>query len=246
MKREFLTTAAAAATAAVIAMPASAQSVRYSDEGDWVSLYGTVNNVEEDSFTLDYGSSLIEVEIDSLFQDADLDEKLRPGEAVTVYGEVDDDLFEGRVVDAERIFARDRYTYYTADDLNLSSLYYIDATPSAQVEGTWLSLSGEVQNVDGREFTLDTGGSEISVDTMEMSYNPLDKKGDQQIAQGDRVTVAGEIDDALFDEAELSASYLYKIEDQRMAQATAQKDSRKSGRSAEMKNKKRSDSGGRE
>lgn len=42
--------------------------------------------------------------------------------------------------------------------------------------------------------TLDTGSRMVTVDTVDMSYNPLDNEGFQKIKKGDRVSVSGMFD----------------------------------------------------
>ena len=75
-----------------------------------------------------------------------------------------------------------------------------------------LELTGEVTSISGREFTLDTGARQISVDTIGMPYNPLDELGYQEIDVGDRVTVFGDLDYALFDERELAAETIVTLQ----------------------------------
>jgi uncharacterized protein YdeI (BOF family) len=68
-----------------------------------------------------------------------------------------------------------------------------------------LVVQGTVTEVKDEEFTLNTGYRELTVEVEEMPYNPLDEKGYQRIEVGDRVSVAGEMDDDLFEGKELVA-----------------------------------------
>jgi hypothetical protein len=72
---------------AVAAMPAYGQAVdpRYREEQTWITLQGTVTEVEADEFTLDYGSDSIVVEFDDGDDDADA-RRLVEGDQVSVSG----------------------------------------------------------------------------------------------------------------------------------------------------------------
>jgi uncharacterized protein YdeI (BOF family) len=201
----------ACTSSALLVAPAAAQSPYSSQEGGFLSLSGTVNSVDDDSFTLDYGQDTVEVEFEDAGWDFDAGEMLYAGDEVMVYGTADDDFFEGRVIEANTVFIRDQSMVYSSET-DLPTAYLIDMGPSGDMTGTTVSLEGMVTDVSDREFTLDVDGTEISVDTMSMSYNPLDREGRQQIQEDDRVTVVGQIDDALFDETELSATAIFSNE----------------------------------
>lgn len=212
MKNRFVS--ALSLTAAIPALAfasADAQSPRAAAEDDFVSVTGTVTSVEEDSFQLSYGTNEIEVEFDDLFSDVDADEQLSTGEAVTVYGYADDDWFEGRVIDAETVYVRDRSTVYGQDQGTVAYYYFEPTEDTAPLNETYVSLEGTIESINGREFTLMHGGAEISVDTASLSANPFDDEGGQRLGQGDTVMVMGTLDDSLFDENELSADMIYEI-----------------------------------
>jgi hypothetical protein len=198
---------AASASCLALAM-ASAQSPYTQQEGDYLSLTGTVNSVDDDSFMIDYGSDMIEVEFDDAGLFDDPAESLYPGDSVTVYGTIDDDFFEGRVIEADTVYVRGDSTVY-GSDANFSPSLYVDPYPTTVATSTFVSLDGEVDRIRNREIQLNVGGTMVSVDTMGLGYNPLDDEGRQRIEEGDRVTVIGEIDDTLFDETELSATAIY-------------------------------------
>lgn len=205
-----LKTLAASAIAIAAATPAAAQ-ISYADEGDWTTVSGVVTSVEDDSFMMDYGNGVIEVEHDELFSDPNYEARFSPGENVTVYGEVDRDFWEGEVLDAGHIYSRSQSTLYSGDNNPTTFFFYDTYNPDA-VEETWITMQGEVTDIRGRELTLTSNGAEVSVDTLDLSYNPLDNYGWQQIKEGDRITVAGTLDSSLFDETELSAEAIYVLE----------------------------------
>ena len=206
---KLLATTVSAAALMFGAAGAQTSNVSTATEGDYVSLTGTVNSVEEDSFTIDYGTNIIEAEFDDLFSNANADERLSPGDRVTVYGTVDDDWFEGRVIDVDTVYSSSSYTVYGATDVSASPLYYVDPYPADATTGTYITLDGEVTNTRGQSFVLNTGGTMIDVETNELGYNPLDDTGAQQIENGDRVTVVGTLEDQLFEDSVLVADVLY-------------------------------------
>lgn len=204
-----LSTLTALASASCLALTsAHAQNPYSTGEGDYITLSGTVNDVGDDHFTIDYGANVIEVE----FEDAGLFEEpaeaLYPGDKVTVDGEVEDEFFEGRIISANTVYVRGDSTVYGGDD-KMSSIFFVDPYPTQEMTGTYVSLDGEVESIRNREFQLDVAGTTVSVDTAEMDQNPLDDEGRQQVMRGDRVTVVGTLDDNLFDEPELSAMMIY-------------------------------------
>lgn len=207
LKNVLMTAAGAAASMSL----AAAQSPFLEDEGSLVSLTGTVNSVDDDSFEIDYGTGVVEVEFEDAGLFDDPAEVLYPGDRVTVYGMTDDDFLEGRVIEASTVFLTGGSAVYTGDD-EISSAYLTPAWEENQQDTTTMTFEGEVTDIKRREFTLTSNGIEYNVDTSDMRYNPLDERGRQKIEEGDRVNVVGELDDNLFDDAEISATMIYSVE----------------------------------
>ena len=190
------------------AISANPYNLKYQDK-DWITVTGDVTSVHDEAFTLNFGEGLITVEMDDWdwYDEANL---LKAGEKVTVYGRIDNGWYEAKKIEAGSVYAHDRATYYYANDGDeegdyIYSSYYV-SYPTTVPDGTWMTASGEVTDINGRELTLDTGAFKISVDTIGMAYNPLDNKGYQQIDEGDRIYVSGRVDKSVFDENELAAS----------------------------------------
>ena len=76
-----------------------------------------------------------------------------------------------------------------------------------------MTLSGQVETIDGREFTIDTGLREVRIDTIAMPYNPMDDKGFQQIEVGDWVSVSGQLDLDVFESREIMAESIVTLDD---------------------------------
>lgn len=180
--------------------PLMAQDPYKADNNSWISLSGTVVSAEFDTFELDYGDGLVTVEMD----DWDWYNEAYPileGYYVVVHGMVDDDLYETTTIEANSVYVENLNTHFYAnaadeEDVTLVNSVYTDAG---------LILRGEVTNVNGREFTIDTGSRSMIIDTDEMVYNPLDEKGYQQIDVGDFVEVTGSLDVDVFEKTEVKA-----------------------------------------
>lgn len=176
--------------------------------GSWITVNGTVVSATDNSFRLDYGEGLITVEMDDWdwYGDAYM---LLDGDNVTVRGIIDDDLFEKRTIEASSVYVENLNSYFYANPADEEDMSYVLAYPTVTIrpleDGSWLNVSGTVASIDGREFTLDTGGDTIEVDTDEMIYNPLDDEGIQQIDKGDYVSVSGALDLGFFEGREIEA-----------------------------------------
>ena len=178
----------------------------------WISLTGTVTSTTADSFKLDHGDGIITVEMDDwdAFGDA---WPLMDGDKVTVYGDVDNDLFEKTTIEAGSVYV---------DDLN--TFFYASAADEEEF-GEWiididadlgdLTYIGTVELVDPltNTFTIDTGATALSVDTSALLYDPLDDEGFQQIDVGDRVSVDAVIDADFFGDQDLLATSVVTLSD---------------------------------
>lgn len=205
-------TASSAALLSVAALAADPYQLTYTDT-DPITLSGKITAIQPEAFTLDFGDGLITVEMNDwdFYNEARL---LSEGSQVTVYGRIDDSLYEARTIEADSVYSHDANTFYYASDADeegdYAFRYYFQ--PAPVVDGTWLGLSGTVRAIDGREFTLDLGNRTVSVDTIDMGYNPLDDTGLQQVDVGDRVYVSGTLDVRFLDENELHANTITLLE----------------------------------
>jgi len=192
--------------AAAITLPATVSAqVQDKPDGSWVSLSGQVASHTPDAFTLDYGEGTITVETDDWDSIGDA-WTIAEGDSVTVYGRVDDGLYQNRRIEAGSVYIEDLDTMVTApsaaDEEEVLPVTYTYLSVPADYD---YQVAGTVTSISGREFTIDTGDRKISVDTMQMAYNPLDDDGVVQIGEGDFVSVSGDLDLNVFDENEISA-----------------------------------------
>ena len=118
--------------------------------------------------------------------------QLLTGDAVTVTGVIDDDLFETRTIEASSVYVANIDTHFFASAVDEESLPLRPAYPISM--GGSL-ISGRVADVRGKEdeFVLDTGLKDVTVRVEKMAYNPLDDIGYQRLEEGDLVRVRGEL-----------------------------------------------------
>lgn len=155
------------------------------------------------SFLLDYGDDVVTVEV----EDWDVYAEAHPlidGDRVTVYGRVDNDLFEAAKIEAGAVFVQGLNIYIhasSADEEGDATAYYpyywtnvgLPVTNDVTVRGTVTAVEPEE-----REFSIDRGNRELTVKTGSMVFNPLDNYGYQRIEKGHVVSVTGNLDKNFF------------------------------------------------
>lgn len=192
----------------LLATPAIAQNPYAKDDNSWISINGTVTTVSADQFELDYGDGVITVEMDDGDRDAD-GYKLLTGDEVRVSGLIDEGFFETTTIDASSVYVKNIDTYFYASAIDDEYYGYDVVSPLTTdtiVEGTITSVS-----VDDEEFTLDTGLQMLTVEVDELTSNPLDSEGYQQLDVGDTVRVNGEIDYDFFQGRVFEADYVTNL-----------------------------------
>lgn len=208
-----LTASALAAALALAASPAVAENPYSEPDGSYIRIGGTVTTVAPASFLLDYGSGSITVEMDDWDSYGDA-WGISDGDRVTVYGRVDDDLYELSTIEAGSVYVENLNTYFYASAADEESM---DAwTVHAPVVLGEVEVIGRVTEVmpeEGR-LLLETGVTELTVDTRPMLYDPLDDEGYQRVEEGDRISVIGDIDYDLIEGRELEATGLLTIVDE--------------------------------
>jgi len=207
MKKTFLTglMAFTILAGANIAHAAQDKNLANYKDGSHVMLTGTAQNIMDDEFDLNYGNGSIHVEMEDWAWDKNLANYIQQGDKVTVSGQIDDDWFEKREIEANNVYFDKNYTYYYVYDLYpaYTASYNDDGEMKDYEDGTYISSRGTVEKISDNHFTLNSkNGGNMSVDVSELSYNPFDNGG---IAVGDRVYVSGEIDDGFFSTQELDA-----------------------------------------
>lgn len=180
-------------------------------DDSWVSVTGTVSAMEPDRFTLDYGEGEIAVAMHD-WETFGKDWPLTKNERVTVYGEVDPDLFvDDRIIDARSVHVEGLNTFFYASEADAAELgeWAVDAS----AESGDMTFIGTVESVSpGTEsFTMDTEEHDVTVFAASMHEDLLDEEGFQQIEPGDRVLVEGDVGDDFFDDADLYAESIVTL-----------------------------------
>ncbi len=184
-----------------------------------VVLTGTIQSVSDDEFVLSYGTGAITVEMENWDWDDSKMKNLSVGDRVTVTGRIDDDLFEGREIEADNIYLGSSNVYYYREGSSaypiIGTTYDSQSSSAAMAgDGTFVAMSGRVSNISptGKEFTLvDSNQMAMQVDLGELGYNPMDNEGVQQIREGDLIQVYGEIDEDFFERKEILASRVISL-----------------------------------
>lgn len=176
----------------------------------WISVSGTVVSAADESFMLDYGEGVIKIEMDDWdwYKEAAM---LIDGDKVTVYGRVDNDLYENKTIEASSVYVKNLNSYFYASPEDEEDWRYRFFNPPAI--DSWIEMTGVITdiNIPEREFTLDTGNRKLTVNTRQMTYNPLDKLGFQELKIGDYIRVAGEMDYDLFEKREVIAKTIVTL-----------------------------------
>lgn len=189
----------------LFALPAVAVNPYAMEDDSWISINGEVTSVTADAFELDYGDGQITVEMDDGDRDAD-GYKLMMGDEVRVSGMIDDDFYDLTTIEASSVYVKNIDTYFYASAMDEEDIGYSIISPSV----TDTVVQGSITSVDvnGEQFTLDSGLQELTVEVDELTYNPLDDEGFQQLDVGDRVSVQGSIDHDFFEGRVFEANYV--------------------------------------
>lgn len=221
MMNRLMRTTAMTIAAGALAFSAQAADVdptadKYKNDSP-ITITGVVSDTGEDSFELRYGDGeTIKIEMDD-WDWIDESEPIEAGDRVTVYGDIDHDLFETRKIEANSVYSHNRSAYYFASDADEEDVYkqYTYTPLIVNVEtvpdDNKLSLTGTVGDIDDREFTLIMETGSIVIDTDEMDYNPLDDEGYQRLKVGDKVYVSGEMDRDFFEDKEIDAEQIVTL-----------------------------------
>lgn len=198
----------AAGAAALVAAPAAAQSPATAEDGEWLSLSGTVLTVSGDDFVLDYGKSDITVEMDDF--DFDDENIVTVGDEVTVTGRMDVQFFQTRRLEARSVYVESLHTRFFVNPADEED--YLPEADGAIVPDAVVALRGNVKSIQGDRMVLDTKVQDYVVDAGSLNYDPFDVGGIQYVEVGDRVSVTGRFDDSdFFDNPEIDATSIIEL-----------------------------------
>jgi len=211
-KTIFTETAIAALTALPLSANAQNADMSATQDGKWVSMTGEITAIMNDEFMLDHGDGLVVVEMDDWLGAEDISQ-LNSGNQVEVTGEVDHDMMEARTIEAARVYSEATDTFYYASPIDEEAGLGLNRTivPGFTLPESAVTVAGEVTAIDGRMLTLDLGQSEVTVDTTELPYNPVDKVGFPQVQTGDMIQASGNLIASFFQEGVVEAEALTMI-----------------------------------
>ncbi len=131
---------------------------------------------------------------------------------MTVYGAVDDEIYEAATIEASSVYVENLNTYFyasAADEEAFDAFYLM-----SPVEVGSMTLVGTVEKVMPAQgaFVVDSDLREMTVDVDPLLYDPLDDQGFQQIEVGDRVSVTGVVDYEVLDGHELEATQVVTLD----------------------------------
>lgn len=193
---------------------AQTQSPYLQPDDTWISLSGTIESVQEDSFLLDYGRASVIVEMDDGDRDADA-YKLLPGDSVVVNGLIDDDFFEMTTVEASSVYVESINTYFYASAMDEESVTFFDPIVTVTgpiVEGDAM-IQGTITAVEPleEELVLNTGDRLMIVEVDDLGYDALDNEGYLQLDVGDEVTISGTMTEEMFENRLFEADYIVTV-----------------------------------
>ncbi|NMT65021.1 NirD/YgiW/YdeI family stress tolerance protein [Marinobacter orientalis] len=185
----------------------AAEEVPQKQDGSWIVLSGKVASTKDaDTFMLNYGGDTVRIELDN-WSWADLPGQVLEGDKVKVYGRVDQDTYETETIEADSVYVEDLGIHFHGGAGGEEAFTGVAPEPQPPVRTGDLSVSGRVENIENRTFTIDTGSRELTVDTSMMNYDPLKEPGlrNRSVDVGDLVTVSGQMNPGVFERRELNA-----------------------------------------
>ena len=177
-----------------------------------IVLSGTVESIAPDysNFVLNYGKGSINVDTAGWQRTlaTSAEPMLVKGQNVTVSGYLTNDLFAGRKITAQSLTLADTGENYS-NYAQPQEYYYTTMT----VPVDQLRLTGEVTSVmpDENAFVVHYDGGDVKVLTNQLKYNPLAANSHRSLRTGDKVMVAGILDDDLFNRRQLVATSYTKL-----------------------------------
>ncbi len=192
----------------LIAFPALAGNVaQQNPDNSTVAVSGTIAKADaQDSFVLDYGTGTVRVEMDDWYKVNEPAQVLE-GDKVRVYGRVDRDIEETATIEAKSVYLENLGVKFEQSASDEESMVGVDLASTQSVTVGDVAITGRVESIDDRLFTLNDGHGAFTVDTSRMDYNPLKKPGlrDRAVTVGDRVTVQGTVSSDLFELGKMHA-----------------------------------------
>ncbi len=133
------------------------------------------------------------------------------GDRVVVFGQIDDDLYERRTIEAGSVFVESLNTQFYASAADEAKIGFMTITVPIVTNMT--TIKGTVVDIDEtvEEFTVETANREIVVDADKLPYDPFDDEGFHQLYLGNRVSVTGTMGADFFEGERLQAKSIVSL-----------------------------------
>ncbi len=215
MQKHLLTAAITTAltTGLYTANAQAADSLAGYEDDSYIVVSGTIDTLEDDSFTINHQGNIVHVDFDDWGWDwdgEDLRHYLQKGEQVVVSGEVDKNWFLEDEIEANNIYFRQKNDYYYVADMNPAYYNTFDSTQKMH-DGSYMSVRGTITKMDDDELTLNSQGNMLQIDISNLQYDPSDTQKATRVNVGDRVFVYGEVDKDIFEKKEIEADAMVKL-----------------------------------
>ncbi len=196
--------------------PGVAMTTKVSDLADQspIVINGTIGEIRDDEFDLNYGpNSSITVELDRFNWTDNATDYLKTGQKVTIDGFIDDDLFEGREIEAYNMHLHQNSTYYFTDTENATVSDYTSSGVPLE-DGAYITVTGTVTDVKPAQFSIITSaGDEFSIDAKDLDPPLRLTEGTYFVAPGDRVNIRGNFDMRYYQNKTVYADRVIKLVD---------------------------------
>ncbi len=177
----------------------------------WISLTGTVTEVDSKFITMDYGEGELIVDTDTLQLDQTAFENLNDA-TVTVTGMLNQQLLtEGRMR-ASSLYLKNVGTAFVAATTMEHESDMLISAAGLDLGKSEVTLIGNVTTVSDDAFQFGAGDAALTVEVDDLSDNPLDEDGYLVLKHGDRVKVTASIEDDFFEDYEIDAESIVRLQ----------------------------------
>ncbi|MBD3586170.1 hypothetical protein HHX48_10500 [Salinimonas sp. HHU 13199] len=177
----------------------------------WISLTGTVTEVDSKFITMDYGEGELIVDTDTLQLDKTAFENLEDA-TVTVTGMLNQQLLtEGRMR-ASSLYLENVGTAFVAANTMAHESDMLISAAGLDLDKSEVTLIGNVTTLSDDAFQFGAGDAALTVEVDDLRDNPLDKDGYLVLKHGDRVKVTASIEDDFFEDYEIDADTIVRLQ----------------------------------
>ncbi|MBT0588104.1 NirD/YgiW/YdeI family stress tolerance protein [Alteromonas oceanisediminis] len=180
------------------------------DDDAWVTITGKVTKAEADGFMLDYGHGDIRIDLeDGNYTEATAE--MIDGDSVTVTGQLDDDVFATRSIEASSVYVPRLMTTYISSSLDDESSDLYKFASRVPTNTSQLTVTGTVIAAEDEHIQLDVGENHLVVDLSELPIDVTSESSSFEVTEGDYVEVQVRFDPEIFGTYDIDATAITKI-----------------------------------